>query len=139
MAVISRTRTVAENMRAGISHLGGERGAECGVRRGIRRNEVAMTTSTKGKLINDGTLMLSSMKVHATQTQKPATTLGNQNVRVAKRVYAKEKTETEIIPIIIACEAVAAKMFPCSSARKNATGPEVRGSPMSQPLIVGPQ
>jgi len=44
-----------------------------------------------------------------------------------------------MIPIMIACDASEAKAFPCSKARKNATGPEVNGSPTSQPLTVGPQ
>jgi hypothetical protein len=42
-----------------------------------------------------------------------------------------------MIPIMIAFEAADAKAFPCSKARKKATGPEVNGRPMSQPPTIG--
>jgi hypothetical protein len=46
---------------------------------------------------------------------------------------------TEMIPTIIDCDASEAKAVPCSRAKKKATGPEVNGNPISQPLKVGPQ
>jgi hypothetical protein len=44
----------------------------------------------------------------------------------------------EIAPAIAASDAEEAKETPWSSARKKTTGAEVRGSPMSQPLMVEP-
>src|SRR5208283_2696166 len=46
--------------------------------------------------------------------------------------------KTETIPIMIACEAAEANTLPCSNAKMNTTGPEVKGNPTSQPLTVGP-
>jgi hypothetical protein len=64
--------------------------------------------------------------------------LGNQPNRIDKVAYAKLKTKTEITPNMMVRDAMDANALPCSNARKNATGPDVNGSPMSQPLIVGP-
>ena len=98
-----------------------------------------MPASTIGRRIIEFTLMLSSRNVQAIHAQKPANTQGNQEACAANREYANEKMDTEMIPIIMAWVAAEAKAFPCSRARKNATGAEVKGSPTSQPLTVGPQ
>src|SRR5437016_11428165 len=44
-----------------------------------------------------------------------------------------------MVPASIPMPAPAAKPAPWSSARKSATGPDVKGSPTSQPPTAGPQ
>jgi len=53
--------------------------------------------------------------------------------------YAIAKSAEAATPPIDPAAAAAAKLVPCSSARNNETGPDVKGRPTSHPLIDGPK
>src|SRR5207237_9912613 len=67
----------------------------------------------------------------------PASDAG-QRKRRAIAAYTTATTADAATPPIDPAAADAAKPVPCSSARNNDTGPDVNGSPTSQPLIDGP-
>src|SRR2546428_13983338 len=59
--------------------------------------------------------------------------------RRAIAAYATAKAAEAATPPIDPAAAAAAKLVPCSSARKSETGPDVNGRPTSHPLIDGPK
>jgi hypothetical protein len=77
--------------------------------------------------------------VQAKKAAIPTEALSNQARRFADRAYTKQKAYTETIPSMIASEALEAKKSPCSKAKKKATGPDVKGNPISQPPTDVPQ
>src|SRR5258708_3541677 len=81
----------------------------------------------------------SKMADNAKNTLQPASTLPRQPTRIESQLYARQRPATYTIPSIVSCAARAAKVVPRPRARNNATGPDVRGRPTSQPLTAGPQ
>src|SRR4030042_339479 len=57
----------------------------------------------------------------------------------ALRAYATQKTATAMSPSRVPQAAWAAKAGSCSAARNTDTGPDVKGSPATQPPTPGPQ
>jgi hypothetical protein len=62
----------------------------------------------------------------------------NQPLLKDNQPNAIQDAAREINPINVASADAAAKVVPCSSARKNRMGPEVSGSPRTTPPTEGP-
>ena len=62
-----------------------------------------------------------------------------QRTRRPTAAYARQKPASAAAPPIDPIAAATANDVPWSMARKNATGPDVRGSPTSHPPTPGPQ
>src|SRR5579872_1920337 len=69
---------------------------------------------------------------------QPPDKQSSQPKRSVSQQYTTQNADKEITPISVPWAACAAKLVPCSKARKNDTGPDVSGNPTSQPLTVGP-
>jgi hypothetical protein len=136
--VISKTNPVAAIIRRGISHLGNSREQLAETPEGnIRQiNTRKATTPTKDKTPGDE-IKFSVNVIVKKVTQHPIK-LANQPSLKDNQLNTIQDTDREINPINVPSADAAAKLVPCSSARKNRTGPEVNGRPRIMPPIEGP-
>jgi hypothetical protein len=104
--------------------------------RTVARISDAVTSAKAG---NAGRLTRWKPMVARAKAPQPATVATAQPLRTAAHAYASANAAWEIVPSRTASAAVVANPLPWSIARKKRTGPEVRGSPTSQPLRRSPQ
>jgi len=78
------------------------------------------------------------MNATAKNVMQHATRLVGQLTLKESRLNAMQDVASGISPINVPSAAAEAKRFPCSSDRKNRTGPDVSGSPRIKPPIDWP-
>lgn len=128
-------------MRSGRSHFGGVKTTWYAPVPpfGISHKTIAKKKTTKMKVARRPKGARSKNDANVRNAAMPASALTIQFLRDAAIEYARQNAPTAIIPARVPIAALAAKIFPCSSARKTETGPEVSGKPATAPLTAGPQ
>jgi hypothetical protein len=136
--VISKTNPVAAIIRAGISHLGDSREKLPEAPEGnIRQiNTRKATTPTRDKTPGNETKF--SINVIVKKVTQHPIKQANQPSLKDSQLNTIQDMDREINPISVPSADAAAKLVPCSSARKNRTGPEVSGRPRTTPPTEGP-
>ncbi len=140
IAVSKNTRLVAIPTRRGRSHFGGAKVATPSSTAGfgIAHKIIARKKATTMNIPARPSGRRSSNDANTKNAATPARALTIQFLREAVNVYAKQNAPTAINPASVPIAACAAKVFPCSIARKMETGPEVNGRPATAPLTAGP-
>jgi len=136
--VISKTNPVAAIIRARISHLGDSREIMLVAPEGnIRQiNTRKITTPTRDKTPGNETKFSSNVIVKKV-AQQPVKQANQPSLKDSQQNTIHD-VDSEINPINVPSADAAAKLVPCSSARKNRTGPEVSGRPRTTPPTEGP-
>jgi hypothetical protein len=136
--VISKTNPVAAIIRAGISHLGYSRETLSEAPEGnIRQsNTRKATTPTRDKTLGNETKFSINVVVKKV-TQHPTKQANHPSLKDTQ-LNTIQDADREINPINVPSADAAAKLVPCSNARKNRTGPEVSGRPRTTPPTEGP-
>src|SRR5262249_20682263 len=105
---------------------------------GMKRSPAARAPITIGTSQASDAPKHSKKRAAAPNPREPARRARPQPRR-ASLPYKRQNTACAAAPVIDPTAAAAANLMPASSARKNAIGPDVSGSPTSQPLTPGPQ
>jgi hypothetical protein len=136
--VISKTNPVAAIIRAGISHLADfleilPKAPEGNIR---QINTRKATTPTRDKTLGIETKF--SINVIVKKITQHPIKQDNQPSLKDNQLNTTQDAAREMNPINVPSAAAAAKLVPCSSARKNRIGPEVSGRPRTTPPTEGP-
>jgi len=136
--VISKTNPVAAIIRAGISHLGDSREKLPEAPEGNIRQINTRKATTPRRDMKLGIETKFSINVIVKKITQHPIKLDTQPSLKDNQLNTIQDAAREINPINVPSAAAAAKLGPCSSARKNRMGPEVSGRPRTTPPTEGP-
>jgi hypothetical protein len=132
-----KTMAVAETIRAGISHAGGL-GAVPDAPGGITLQITPRNARTPTRDQRSGAdTKYKNNDAIKYAVQHPTKLIRQLNLKESK-LYARHELESEINPSNVPWDAPEAKLTPCSNAKKNRTGPEVNGRPITNPPTDAP-